>query len=173
MGCGACVQSGRGCAGACMQRFQRRKEEEKPLVAAIPADFESAQAPAEGSAEKGKGKGDEGEAKPNVREIMKGKFQILLSGTWKDYGVEEDSTLKRAYLVGFPHAKFHLRGNEYEYDFQTWTQKNLRTKKDRQIRPPKGMTAPPKPVLPPGPMIVISVPAGSAQSVEIHDPNHS
>lgn len=100
------------------------------------------------------------------------KFQVKLSGEFNDYGPEEDSILKRAYLVGHPNCKFHLRGQNYEYNFRGMQQKNLGTAKSRDIRPPVGMRPPSQPLLPPGPMTVITVKPGQAgTTVEIPDPN--
>jgi len=102
-----------------------------------------------------------------------GKFQIKLSGNWKDYDREEDMVLKRAFLVGQRNAKFSLRGQQYEYSFANMMQKNLGTGKAREIRPPRGMTAPQAPLLPSGPMVVIKVPKGSAgKTITVDDPNN-
>merc|ERR1740121_2066052 len=103
------------------------------------------------------------------------KFQVELSGEWKDYGDEEDGILKRAFLVGQPNAKFQLRGQKYEYSFGKRVQKNQGTGKERKIRPPHGMPSPDKPLLPPGPMIVVQVPEGGGsahKSMQIADPNN-
>lgn len=101
------------------------------------------------------------------------KFQIELSSKWEDYGKEEDMVLKRAYLVGQPNAKFSLRGQDYEYSFTRMVQKNLQSKKERKIRPPPGMTAPPAPLLPKGATVVLTVRPGQAgQTIEIKDPNN-
>merc|ERR1719195_2198690 len=97
----------------------------------------------------------------------------MLSGDWKDYGEEEDGVLKRAYLVGQPNCRFNLRGQNYEYSFEDMKQKNLGTGKERRIRPPLGMTKPAAPLLPTGPMVVITVPPNSAgQTITINDPNN-
>lgn len=102
-----------------------------------------------------------------------GKFQIMLQGNWKDYDDHEDMVLKRAFLVGQPNARFKLRGQEYEYSFTDMRQRNLGTGKERKIRPPKGMKSPGNPLLPTGPMVVITVPPGSAgTTIEIPDPNN-
>mmetsp|Transcript_118114 Transcript_118114/g.314299 ORF Transcript_118114/g.314299 Transcript_118114/m.314299 type:complete len:318 (-) Transcript_118114:108-1061(-) len=107
------------------------------------------------------------------KQLAPSKFQIKLAGDWKDYDDEEDRVLKRAYLVGLPNAKFSLRGQNYEYSFPNMNQKNLGSGKERQIRPPKGMTAPKQPLLPAGPMIVIKVTPGSAgTTIEVNDPNN-
>jgi len=108
-----------------------------------------------------------------VRMRVASKFQIQLAGDWKDYDDEEDKVLKRAYLVGLPNAKFSLRGQHYEYSFTNMAQKNLGTNKERKIRPPQGMSAPTKPLLPAGPMVVIKVPPGSSgTTIEVDDPNN-
>jgi len=102
------------------------------------------------------------------------KFQVKLSGDWKDYGGEEDSILKRAYLVGHPNCKFHLRGQNYQYSFKDMEQKNLGTQKAREIRPPHGMRPPSQALLPPGPMTVITVKQGQAgKTIQIPDPNQT
>merc|ERR1719478_121913 len=87
-----------------------------------------------------------------------GKFQIQLSGQWKDYDKAEDQILKRAYLTGFPKAKFHLRGQDYEYDFQKMAQINVHSRKERPIRPPPMVKPPAQPLVPPGPTMVVVVP---------------
>mmetsp|Transcript_13161 Transcript_13161/g.32878 ORF Transcript_13161/g.32878 Transcript_13161/m.32878 type:complete len:349 (+) Transcript_13161:59-1105(+) len=115
---------------------------------------------------KGKGKGR------SFREIIKNRFQILLEGKWQDYNQEEDGVLKRAFLIGQPNTRFHLRGQDYEYNFQTFIQKNLSTQKQRKIRPPPGMKPPPVPLLPPGCVIILTVPAGAGGSIEVPDPNN-
>jgi len=120
---------------------------------------------------KGKGKG-KGKGKKSFAQIMKHKFQIMLSGDYKDYGEEEDNILKQAYLVGQLNARFHLRGQDYEYDFKNMSQKNLGSGKARKIRPPYGMTQPKDPLLPPGVIIVVKVPESPGPSMEIGDPNN-
>merc|ERR1719282_1594272 len=89
---------------------------------------------------KGKGKG-KGKGR-SFREIIKNKFQIQLEGKWQDYNQEEDGVLKRAFLIGQPNTRFHLRGQDYEYSFETFTQQNLSTQRERKIRPPPGMRPP-------------------------------
>jgi len=91
-----------------------------------------------------------------------GHFQIELQGQWTDYGEEEDKILKRGYMSGFPNAKFHLRGQSYEYDFKRMVQKNTGTGKERKIRPPMRMKPPAKPLVPEGPTMVIRVREGQA-----------
>ena len=101
------------------------------------------------------------------------KFQIVLSGKWEDYCKEEDMVLKRAYLVGQPNARFSLRGQQYEYNFAKMIQRNLGTKKEREIRPPPGFTAPKAPLLPKGQMVILTVRKGQAgQTIEIKDPSN-
>jgi hypothetical protein len=108
-----------------------------------------------------------------VRRRNDAKFQIQLAGDWKNYEKQEDTILKKAYLVGHPNCKFHLRGQDYEYNFRTMTQKNLGTGKARQIRPPLGFKAPSAPLLPTGPMTVLTVRPGQAgTTVTIDDPNN-
>jgi hypothetical protein len=101
------------------------------------------------------------------------KFQIMLSGDWKNYEKQEDTILKKAYLVGHPNCKFSLRGQKYEYNFKTMKQVNLGTSKERQIRPPPGFKPPAQALLPSGPMTVITVKPGQAgKTIEIPDPNN-
>jgi len=87
-------------------------------------------------------------------------FQVKLGGDWKDYGPEEDKILKRAYMSGFPNAKFELRGQRYEYNFKSGVQKNLNSGKIREIRPPHKWQAPSAPVVPPGKTATVKVKRG-------------
>lgn len=89
------------------------------------------------------------------------KFQVKLGGEWKDYADKEDKVLKRAYMAGFPIAKFCLRGQNYTYDFRKMKQVNSDSGKERSIRQPRKWKAPSKPLVPAGPTTVITVPAGS------------
>jgi hypothetical protein len=89
------------------------------------------------------------------------KFQVKLAGEWKDYSFQEDKILKRAYMAGFPTAKFHLRGQNYMYDFRKMVQLNTDSAKERKIRQPLKWKAPAKPLVPAGPTTVINVPPGS------------
>lgn len=89
------------------------------------------------------------------------QFQVKLGGRWKAYGDEENNILKRAFMAGFPHAKFELRGSHYKYDFKKMEQTNLDSGKDRNIRPPWKWKQPSKPVCTPGPTMSIVVPRGS------------
>lgn len=88
-------------------------------------------------------------------------FQVKLSGDWKDYQGNEDKILKRAFLAGFPNAKYSLRRQQYEVDFKKMQQKNLRTGKTRVIRPPLRWKQPEKPIVEAGPTFCIKVPPGS------------
>jgi len=88
-------------------------------------------------------------------------FQIQLSGEWKDYKGNEDKIIKRAYLAGFPNAKYKLRGQQYEVDFSKMTQTNNKTGKSRTIRPPHKWKQPEKPIVDAGPTFCIKVPPGS------------
>jgi len=89
------------------------------------------------------------------------KFQVKLAGDFKDYAKDEDKILKRAYMAGFPRAKFTLRGQNYMYDFRRMVQVNKDTGKERSIRQPQKWKAPSKPLVPAGPTTVINVPKGS------------
>jgi len=61
----------------------------------------------------------------------------------------------------------------YEYSFRSMRQLNLLTTKEREIRPPKGMRPPQQPLLPAGPVVVVTVPPGtSGGSMTIDDPQN-
>merc|ERR1711862_398935 len=96
---------------------------------------------------------------------MAENFQVKLSGDWKNYAGNEDKILKRAYLAGFPNAKYRLRGQQYEVDFAHMQQQNTKTGKARQIRPPHKWKPPSKPIMDAGPTFCIKVPAGSPGKV--------
>lgn len=89
-------------------------------------------------------------------------FQIKLSGAWSNYEKVEDKILKRAFMAGFPNAKFELRGQHYQYDFSKMVQRNLGTGKEREIRAPHKWVAPKKPIVPAGPTMAVNVPKGKA-----------
>merc|ERR1711988_24684 len=89
------------------------------------------------------------------------KFQVKLGGKWQDYDNQEDKILKRAFMAGFPNAKFSLRGQKYEYDFKNMTQINKGTGKTRAIRAPNKWKAPKEPLVPPGKTTVVNVPRGA------------
>jgi len=131
-----------------------------PAAAPVEAQVVQTVAPSAGDKGQGKGKG-KGKGKGGGT-----KWQIWLEGRFQDYGPEEDAILKRAYMTGSKNAKFHLRGQNYEYNFKKMIQKNKDTKKERQIRPPlKGPKPPKKPLLPTGPMTIITVRAGQPGTV--------
>jgi hypothetical protein len=112
-------------------------------------------------------------SRPRPKINLDKKFQIMLSGEWKDYEKQEDGILKKAYLVGHPNCKFALRGQHYEYNFKKMKQINLGTNKEREIRPPPGFKPPKEALLPVGPMTVLTVKPGQAgTTVEIPDPNN-
>jgi len=92
-------------------------------------------------------------------------FQVKLSDRWTDYSAEENKILKRAFMAGFPTAKFSLRGQKYSYDFKRMKQVNVNTGKERDIRPPHKWKPPSKPIVPPGQTTVVNVPAGAPGSV--------
>lgn len=98
-------------------------------------------------------------------------FQIKLKGDWQDYRDDEGEVLERAYLAGFPFAKYSLRGQDYQYDFTKNLQINLRTKKEREFRPPPGLKRPLAPIVPPGPTMIIKVPPGGRGGVAIQIPH--
>jgi hypothetical protein len=97
-------------------------------------------------------------------------FQVKLGGQWKDYSSTEDRILKRAFMAGFPTARFSFRGQSYSYDFKRMVQINADTHKERRVRAPRNWRAPAKPVCPAGPTTVVNVPSGSAGST-IHVPH--
>lgn len=87
-------------------------------------------------------------------------FQVKLGGEWKDYDKEEDTILKRAFLAGFPFARFSFRDQNYEYDFKKMEQKNLGTGKSREIRAPHKWKQPAKALVASGPTTTVKVPKG-------------
>merc|ERR1719456_841424 len=81
--------------------------------------------------------------------------------------------LKRAWMTGQKNAKFELRGQKYEYNFKKMLQINKNSGKERKIRPPMGPKPPKKPLLPQGPMIIITVGTGQPGTmVPVKDPNN-
>merc|ERR1719359_785412 len=88
-------------------------------------------------------------------------FQVKLGGKWADYSSQEDKILKRAFMAGFPNARFSLRGQQYTYDFKNMLQLNLGSGKSRAIRAPNKWKAPTKPLVPPGKTTVVNVPRGA------------
>merc|ERR1712137_912485 len=77
----------------------------------------------------------------------------------------------RAFMAGFPNAKFQLRGQNYVYDFKKMKQVNTDTRKEREIRAPHKLKAPSKPIVPAGPTMTISVPTGSpGQEIQVPHP---
>mmetsp|Transcript_36653 Transcript_36653/g.80029 ORF Transcript_36653/g.80029 Transcript_36653/m.80029 type:complete len:243 (+) Transcript_36653:91-819(+) len=93
------------------------------------------------------------------------QFQVKLSGDWKDYSKDEDRVLKRAFLAGFPHARYSLRGQRYECNFAKMTQKNVASGKVREMRAPHKWTAPSAPICKAGPTMCVRVPEGAAGTV--------
>jgi len=82
--------------------------------------------------------------------------------------------LRRAYLTGQKNVRFELRGQKYEYNFDRMLQVNRATDKQRCIRPPLGPKPPARPLLPAGPMIMITVGTGQAGSIiTVKDPNNA
>merc|ERR1719230_2261240 len=121
---------------------------------------------------KGKGKG-KGLGKGRGQAGSGSKWQIVLEGKWQDYERQEDSILRRAYMTGQKNAKFCVRGQSYEYNFEKMIQKNENSRKVRSIRPPIGWRAPGKPLLPRGPVVITTVGTGQPGSViTVKDPNN-
>jgi len=120
----------------------------------------------------GKGKG-KGKGMGRGKGRGGSKWQIMLEGKWNDYGDQEDKILKRAYMTGQNNARFHLRGQNYEYSFRKMAQINKGSNKERKIRPPLGPRPPKKPLLPRGPMVIITVGTGQPGTlISIKDPNN-
>lgn len=89
-------------------------------------------------------------------------FQVKLGGDFKNYEADEDKMLKRAYLSGAPNAKYSVRGQKYEVNFQKSTQKNSSTSKEREIRPPFKWKPPAGgQLVKTGPTMCIKVPPGA------------
>lgn len=87
------------------------------------------------------------------------KFQVQLAGKWENYSDEENGILCRAYMSGSKKAQYHLRGNSYQYEFTTMEQVNQDSGKRRRIRPPPNLKPPQAPLVPPGPTMMVVVPA--------------
>jgi len=90
-----------------------------------------------------------------------------------NYESQEDMILKRAWMTGQNNAKFELRGQKYEYNFRKMVQINKDTNRERKIRPPLGPRPPKKPLLPSGPMIILTVKQDQPGSmISVPDPNN-
>jgi len=92
-------------------------------------------------------------------------FQVKLSGNWQNYNSDEDKILKRAYLAGFPNAKYTLRGNGYVINFKDMQQLNTKTGKSRLIRAPHKWKPPSAPLVAAGKTFVVKVPPGGPGSI--------
>jgi len=156
-----------GCGGS-----KAAEPAQQPAAAPVEGQMIEQVAPSAGAPTPHKSGGGKGGGKGKGKGAS--SWQIKLDGNFKDYGKEEDAILKRAYMTGQKNAKFHLRGQSYEYNFKKMIQKNQDTKKERQIRPPnKGPKPPKKPLLPTGPMIIITVGSGQPGTmIEVTDPNN-
>lgn len=97
-------------------------------------------------------------------------FQVKLSGVYRNHAGEEDRILKRAYLAGFSHSRYTFRGQQYEVDFKSMTQRNLNTGKVREIRPPYKWTPPASTIVKKGPTFCIKVPPHGPGTI-IHVPH--
>jgi len=89
----------------------------------------------------------------------------MLKRSWQDYTGNEDRILKRAYLAGFPNARYTMRGHSYQVHFGKMTQKNLNSGNTREIRPPYKWMAPAAPIVKPGATFVVKVPPGGPGSI--------
>jgi len=102
---------------------------------------------------------------------MSTRFQVELAHVFKDYSKDEDKILKRAYLAGFPNAKFKYKKFEYEVSFKDMTQKNAQTGKTRKIKAPSGLEQPSAPIVAAGPTTCIKVKPGQpGTQIEIPHP---
>mmetsp|Transcript_21513 Transcript_21513/g.54195 ORF Transcript_21513/g.54195 Transcript_21513/m.54195 type:complete len:212 (-) Transcript_21513:846-1481(-) len=99
------------------------------------------------------------------------KFQVKLSGHWNNYSDEENAFLTRAYMSGLKGCKYLLRGNHYEYNFNTMEQVNLQSGKRRQIRAPPNLRPPAQPVVKPGPTVCVVVPPNAKGGDVLHVPH--
>lgn len=100
--------------------------------------------------------------KPPTQPRMSGhRWQVKLSGQWKNYGDQEHACLCRAYMSGSKQARYTIRGETYTYDFTQMQQINDDSGKTRKIRPPPNMKPPAAPLLPPGPTMCVTVPQGA------------
>lgn len=89
-------------------------------------------------------------------------FQVKLGGEWQDYDRTADTCLKAAFQSGFAYATLERRGQSYTVDFRRMVQKNMSTKTERQIRPPRRGKAPPsRPVMDAGLKTMVTVPPGA------------
>jgi len=160
-----------GCGGS--SKAAPQSSQPPPVVAVAQGQIVEPVAPTPyqphgGGAGKGGGKGG-GKGKHTKAK----KWQIKLSDKWQDYDEQEDRILKRAWLVGQRNCRFSLRGQSYEYNFERLVQKNLQTGKERQIRPPPGPKPPKSPLLPAGPMTIITIGTGQpGKMITVPDPNN-
>jgi len=99
------------------------------------------------------------------------KFQIQLSGQWKDYSSEENAILCRAFMSGSKQAKYQHRGQNYQYDFSDMQQINLASGKRRKIRAPPNLKPPSAPLVPPGPTMMVTVPPGATAGAMLEVPH--
>lgn len=110
---------------------------------------------------------------PSGAPLSMSHFQVELSGKFEDYKGPEDKILKRAFMSGFPSAKYKFRGQEYFYDFKKMLQRNVGTGKERKIRPPHKLKAPAAPIAAGGKTKFVKVPPGSAgKVVYVKHPGH-
>ncbi|CAD7970611.1 unnamed protein product [Amoebophrya sp. A25] len=103
--------------------------------------------------------------------MSKFKWQVKLSGSWENYSADENAQLTQAYMSGLKHCSYRLRGNDYQYNFETMEQVNVASGKRRQIRPPPGLKPPAAPVVPPGPTVCVLVPQSAKPGDVLHIPH--
>eukprot|EP00931_Biecheleriopsis_adriatica_P033221 TRINITY_DN19287_c0_g2_i1.p1 TRINITY_DN19287_c0_g2~~TRINITY_DN19287_c0_g2_i1.p1 ORF type:complete len:1157 (-),score=244.32 TRINITY_DN19287_c0_g2_i1:492-3911(-) len=61
-------------------------------------------------------------------------WQLKLSGEWQAYGSEESALLERAFQAGKRCVTYTSRGQDYECNLLQWTQRNLKTGREREVR---------------------------------------
>eukprot|EP00931_Biecheleriopsis_adriatica_P097389 TRINITY_DN71169_c0_g1_i1.p1 TRINITY_DN71169_c0_g1~~TRINITY_DN71169_c0_g1_i1.p1 ORF type:complete len:198 (-),score=35.57 TRINITY_DN71169_c0_g1_i1:58-651(-) len=62
------------------------------------------------------------------------RFQVLIGSDWQDFGEPEQTVLREALLKGEDRAVIQARGQNYEVIFSESVQRNLSTRKEREIR---------------------------------------
>lgn len=106
-----------------------------------------------------------------IIKMGKFRFQVQLAGKWEDYKTDENAIIHRAFMSGNRNAKYCLRGQTYQYDFERMEQKNADTGKVRKIRGPPGLKRPEKPIVTAGPTMMVVVPPQAGPGDIIHVPH--
>jgi len=63
------------------------------------------------------------------------RWQVEVGDSWQDFDEVEQMAIARALRAGAPCARFEARGFEYEVHFAERVQRNLKTRKERRVRP--------------------------------------